>query len=208
MISVDTKKKELVGNYTDKGTEYRPEGQPRRTEVHDFEDKDLGKVVPYGVYDLADNSGWVSLGVTSDTAEFAVNAIRSWFDKKGRTLYPAASRLMITADCGGSNGARVRLWKRKLQDLADQTGLTISVCHFPPGTSKWNKIGWAAFPQRRGPGHRGRHRRPGPQPNARPWMPELRPRRLINSGEWGLLRLVFLRATRCRRRLTKAFSPG
>ena len=140
VISVDTKKKELVGNYTNKGTDYRPEGQPRRTEVHDFEDKELGKVVPYGVYDLADNSGWVSLGVTSDTAEFAVNAIRSWFDKKGRELYPAASRLMITADCGGSNGARVRLWKRELQDLADQTGLTISVCHFPPGTSKWNKI--------------------------------------------------------------------
>src|SRR3954451_14996104 len=131
---------ELVGNFTNKGTEYRPEGEPRRTEVHDFENKELGKVVPYGVYDLADNSGWVSLGVTSDTAEFAVNAIRSWFDKKGRTLYPAASRLMITADCGGSNGARVRLWKRELQDLADQTGLTISVCHFPPGTSKWNKI--------------------------------------------------------------------
>jgi hypothetical protein len=140
VISVDTKKKELVGNYTNKGTEYRPEGEPRRTEVHDFENKDLGKVVPYGVYDLADNSGWVSVGVTSDTAEFAVNAIRSWFDKKGRDLYPAASRLMITADCGGSNGARVRLWKRELQDLADQTGLTISVCHFPPGTSKWNKI--------------------------------------------------------------------
>src|SRR3954463_14128534 len=140
VISVDTKKKELVGTFTNKGTEYRPEGEPRRTEVHDFEDKELGKVVPYGVYDLADNSGWVSVGVTSDTAEFAVNAIRSWFNKKGRDLYPAASRLMITADCGGSNGARVRLWKRELQNLADQTGLTISVCHFPPGTSKWNKI--------------------------------------------------------------------
>jgi hypothetical protein len=140
VISVDTKKKELIGNYTNKGTDYRPEGQPRRTEVHDFEDKELGKVVPYGVYDLADNSGWVSLGVTSDTAEFAVNAIRSWFDNKGRALYPAASRLMITADCGGSNGARLRLWKRELQNLADQTGLTISVCHFPPGTSKWNRI--------------------------------------------------------------------
>jgi hypothetical protein len=111
VISVDTKKKELVGNFTNKGTEYRPEGEPRRTEVHDFENKELGKVVPYGVYDLADNSGWVSVGVTSDTAEFAVNAIRSWFDKRGRDLYPAASRLMITADCGGSNGARVRLWK-------------------------------------------------------------------------------------------------
>ena len=140
VISVDTKKKELVGNYSNKGTEYRPEGEPRRTEVHDFETKNLGKVVPYGVYDLADNSGWVSVGITHDTAEFAVNAIRSWFDKMGRDLYPAASRLMITADCGGSNGARVRLWKRELQDLADQTGLTISVCHLPPGTSKWNKI--------------------------------------------------------------------
>jgi len=125
-----------VGNYTNKGTEYRPEGQPRRTEVHDFENKELGKVVPYGVYDLADNSGWVSVGVTSDTAEFAVNAIRSWFDKRGRDLYPAASRLMITADCGGSNGARVRLWKRELQDLADQTGLTISASRpeLPSGT--------------------------------------------------------------------------
>jgi Rhodopirellula transposase DDE domain len=134
VISVDTKKKELVGNFTNKGPEYRPEGEPRRTEVHDFENKDLGKVVPYGVYDLADNSG--SVGVTSDTAEFAVNAIRSWFDKKGRALYPAASRLMITADCGGSNGARVRLWKRELQNLADQTGLTISASRpeLPSGT--------------------------------------------------------------------------
>jgi len=134
VISVDTKKKELVGNYTNKGTEYRPEGEPRRTEVHDFENKELGKVVPYGVYDLADNSG--SVGVTSDTAEFAVNAIRSWFDKRGRDLYPTASRLMITADCGGSNGARVRLWKRELQDLADQTGLTISASRpeLPSGT--------------------------------------------------------------------------
>ena len=136
VISVDTKKKELVGNHTNKGTEYRPEGEPRRTEVHDFENKELGKVVPYGVYDLADNSGWVSVGVTSDTAEFAVNAIRSWFDKRGRDLYPTASRLMITADCGGSNGARVRLWKRELQDLADQTGLTISASRpeLPSGT--------------------------------------------------------------------------
>jgi hypothetical protein len=140
VISVDTKKKELVGNYSNKGTEYRPAGEPRRTEVHDFENKELGKAVPYGVYDLADNSGWVSVGVTSDTAEFAVNAIRCWFETMGRGRYPAASRLMITADCGGSNGARVRLWKRELQALADETGLVISVCHFPPGTSKWNKI--------------------------------------------------------------------
>jgi hypothetical protein len=140
VISVDTKKKELIGNYSNKGTAYRPEGKPQRTEVHDFENKSLGKVVPYGVYDLTDNSGWVSVGITSDTAEFAVNAIRSWFNQMGRDLYPAASRLMITADCGGSNGARVRLWKRELQALADDTGLTISVCHLPPGTSKWNKI--------------------------------------------------------------------
>src|SRR3954454_4608015 len=136
VISVDTKKKELIGNYTNKGTESRPEGQPRRTEVHDFENKNLGKVVPYGVYDLADNSGWVSVGVTSDTAEFAVNAIGCWFEKMGRKRYPAASRLLITADCGGSNGARVRLWKRELQALADATGLSITVCHYPPGTSK------------------------------------------------------------------------
>jgi hypothetical protein len=140
VISVDTKKKELVGNFSNKGTDYRPEGQPRRTEVHDFEKKDLGKVVPYGVYDLADDSGWVSVGITSDTAEFAVNAIGCWFEKMGRKRYPAASRLLITADCGGSNGARVRLWKRELQALADATGLSITVCHYPPGTSKWNKI--------------------------------------------------------------------
>jgi hypothetical protein len=140
VISVDTKKKELVGNFSNKGTDYRPEGQPRRTEVHDFEKKDLGKVVPYGVYDLADDSDWVSVGITSDTAEFAVNAIGCWFEKMGRKRYPAASRLLITADCGGSHGARVRLWKRELQALADATGLSITVCHYPPGTSKWNKI--------------------------------------------------------------------
>ena len=140
MISVDTKKKELVGNFTNKGTDYRPAGQPRRTEVHDFEKKDLGKVVPYGVYDLADDSGWVSVGITSDTAEFAVNAIGCWLEKMGRERYPTASRLLITADCGGSNGARVRLWKRELQMLADETGLSITVCHYPPGTSKWNRI--------------------------------------------------------------------
>jgi hypothetical protein len=140
VISVDTKKKELIGNFTNKGTDYRPKGQPRRTEVHDFAKKDLGKVVPYGVYDLADDSGWVSVGITGDTAQFAVNAIRCWFEKMGRERYPAASRLLITADCGGSNGARVRLWKRELQTLADDTGLSITVCHYPPGTSKWNKI--------------------------------------------------------------------
>jgi hypothetical protein len=147
VISVDTKKKELIGNDSNKGTEYHPEGQPRRTEVHDFENKDLGKVVPYGVYDLADNSGWVSVGITSDTAEFAVNAIRGWFEKMGRERYPNATQLLSTADCGGSNGARVRLWKRELQKLATETGLSIAVCHFPPGTAKWNKIEHRLFCQ-------------------------------------------------------------
>ena len=140
VISVDTKKKELIGNYKNAGTEWRAEGQPRRVNVHDFEDKELGKAIPYGVYDIADNTGWVSVGVTHDTAQFAVNAIRLWWQKMGCGRYPGADRIMITADGGGSNGTRVRLWKRELQKLADETGLTISVCHYPPGTSKWNKI--------------------------------------------------------------------
>jgi hypothetical protein len=140
VISVDTKKKELIGNFKNAGSDYRPQGSPQRVNVHDFEDKTLGKAIPYGVYDLTDNSGWVSVGVTHDTAQFAVNAIRRWLAKMGRARYPAARRLMITADCGGSNGARVRLWKIELQKLADETGLTLSVCHYPPGTSKWNKI--------------------------------------------------------------------
>ena len=140
VISVDTKKKELIGNYRNGGSDYRPEGRPRRVKAHDFEDPALGKVVPYGVYDVADNSGWVSVGVDHDTAEFAVNAIRRWLEVMGRERYPEARRLMITADCGGSNGARLRLWKRELQVLADETGLTICVCHYPPGTSKWNRI--------------------------------------------------------------------
>jgi hypothetical protein len=140
VISVDTKKKELIGNYKNAGTEWRPEGHPRRVNVHDFENKELGKAIPYGVYDVADNSGWVSIGVTHDTAQFAVNAVRLWWEKMGRGRYPGADRVMITADGGGSNGSRVRLWKRELQALADDTGLTISVCHYPPGTSKWNKI--------------------------------------------------------------------
>jgi Rhodopirellula transposase DDE domain len=140
VISVDTKKKELVGNYRNGGTDYRPKGDPKRVKVHDFEDKDLGKVAPYGVYDVAANSGWVSVGVTHDTAEFAVSAIRTWLDKMGRQRYPNARELTITADCGGSNGARVRLWKVELQKLADETGLAIKVRHYPPGTSKWNKI--------------------------------------------------------------------
>jgi len=140
VISVDTKKKELVGNYRNGGTDYRPKGDPNRVKVHDFEDKELGKVVPYGVYDIAANSGWVSVGITHDTAEFAVSAIGLWLEKMGRKRYPKARELTITADCGGSNGARVRLWKVELQKLADKTRLTINVCHYPPGTSKWNKI--------------------------------------------------------------------
>ena len=140
VISVDTKKKELVGNYRNGGTDYRPKGDPNRVKVHDFEDKNLGKVAPYGVYDIAANSGWVSVGITHDTAEFAVSAIRTWLEKMGRRRYPKAQELTITADCGGSNGARVRLWKVELQKLADETGLAIKVRHYPPGTSKWNKI--------------------------------------------------------------------
>ncbi len=140
VISVDTKKKELIGNYRNSGSDYQPKGQPLRVKVHDFADKELGKVVPYGVYDIGANSGWVSVGISHDTAQFAVNAIRRWLERMGRQRYPAISRLMITADCGGSNGARVRLWKLELQKLADETELEISVCHYPPGTSKWNKI--------------------------------------------------------------------
>ena len=140
VISVDTKKKELVGNYKNGGSDYRPKGDPQRVNVHDFVDKELGKAVPYGVYDVAANAGFVSLGITSDTAEFAVEAIRSWLGRMGRQRYPKAQELTITADCGGSNGARVRLWKVELQKLADETGLVLHVHHYPPGTSKWNKI--------------------------------------------------------------------
>ena len=140
VISVDTKKKELIGNYRNGGTDYQPKGDPKRVKVHDFEDKNLGKVAPYGVYDIAANSGWVSVGITHDTAEFAVSAIRTWHEKMGQQRYPKAQELTITADCGGSNGARVRLWKVELQKFADETGLAIKVRHYPPGTSKWNKI--------------------------------------------------------------------
>jgi hypothetical protein len=140
VISVDTKKKELIGNFKNGGTDYRPKGAPLRVNVHDFEDKKLGKVVPYGVYDMTANAGFVSVGITSDTAEFAVQSIRCWLERMGRKRYPHARELTITADCGGSNGARVRLWKRELQKLADDTGLVIRVHHYPPGTSKWNKI--------------------------------------------------------------------
>ena len=140
VISVDTKKKELVGNYKNGGTDYRPKGDPRRVKVHDFEDKTLGKVAPYGVYDVAADEGWVSVGITADTAEFAVASIRNWLERMGRRRYPHARELTVAADCGGSNGARVRLWKLELQKLADHSGLTIHVHHYPPGTSKWNKI--------------------------------------------------------------------
>ena len=140
VISVDTKKKELIGNFKNGGTDYRPKGDPQRVNVPDFEDKKLGKVVPYGVYDVTANAGLVSVGITSDTAEFAVASIRCWLERMGRQRYPQARDLTITADCGGSNGARLRLWKVELQKLADETGLVIHVHHYPPGTSKWNKI--------------------------------------------------------------------
>jgi hypothetical protein len=140
VVSVDTKKKELIGNFRNAGTDYCPKGKPRRVNVHDFPDPELGKAIPYGVYDVTDNSGWVSVGVTHDTAPFAVNTIRCWLEKMGHARYPDAERLLINADCGGSNGARVRLWKVELQKLADETGLILEVCHYPPGTSKWNKI--------------------------------------------------------------------
>jgi hypothetical protein len=140
VISVDTKKKELIGNFKNGGSDYRPKGTPLRVNVHDFADKTLGKVVPYGVYDIAANAGFVSLGITSDTAEFAVASIGCWLQRVGRERYPNAKELTITADCGGSNGARVRLWKVELQKLADATNLTLHVHHYPPGTSKWNRI--------------------------------------------------------------------
>ena len=139
-ISVDTKKKELVGPFKNAGREWQPQGQPEEVRVHDFLDRELGRASPYGVYDLAQNTGWVSVGIDHDTASFAVASIRRWWDRLGRASYPRATRLLITADGGGSNGSRLRLWKLELQRLADETGLTIEVSHLPPGTSKWNKI--------------------------------------------------------------------
>jgi hypothetical protein len=139
-ISVDTKKKELVGDFKNGGRELRSKGDPEPVRVHDFKIPELGRAVPYGIYDIAGNTGWVSVGIDHDTASFAVNAIRRWWQSMGRARYPEARSLLITADCGGSNGARVRLWKLELQVLADELGLTITVCHLPPGTSKWNKI--------------------------------------------------------------------
>ena len=140
MISVDTKKKELVGDFKNAGREWRPQGEPEEVRVHDFLIKELGRAVPYGIYDLAANAGWVSVGIDHDTAAFAVQTIRRWWQEIGRVRYPEAKRLMITADGGGSNGSRVRLWKRELQRLADELGIEIVVHHLPPGTSKWNKI--------------------------------------------------------------------
>src|SRR5258708_17781089 len=140
VISVDTKKKELVGNYRNAGSDWRPKGDPRRVKVHDFVDKQIGKVAPYGVYDVTADAAWVSVGITRDTAEFAVASIRMWLEKMGRQRYPKARELTVTADCGGSNAPRTRLWKLELQKFADETGLTIKVRHYPPGTSKWNKI--------------------------------------------------------------------
>ena len=140
VISVDTKKKELVGDFKNNGQEWRPEGEPEEVRVHDFPIKELGRVSPYGIYDLAENAGWVNVGIDHDTAEFAVASIRRWWQASGQDIYPVAGELVITADGGGSNGSRVRLWKWELQRWADESGLVIRVCHLPPGTSKWNKI--------------------------------------------------------------------
>jgi len=140
VISVDCKKKELIGNYKNAGQEWEKCGMPQDVKVYDFIDKKLGKAVPYGAYDIAQNKGWVSVGVSSDTAEFAVNTIRTWWQQMGKETYPEATKLLITADSGGSNSATGRLWKRELQSFAIESGLEINVCHYPPGTSKWNKI--------------------------------------------------------------------
>jgi hypothetical protein len=143
VISVDSKKKELIGNYANRGAEWAPSGEPERTNVHDFADPELGeyaKAIPYGVYDVFNNEGWVNVGDTADTAAFAVESIRRWWHQIGQARFPDADRLLITADAGGSNGYRVRAWKVELARLAQETGLAITVCHYPPGTSKWNKI--------------------------------------------------------------------
>jgi len=140
VISVDTKKKELVGDFKNNGRELRPKGDPEKVRVHDFVIPELGRAAPYGVYDIANNTGWVSVGVDHDTSAFAVETIRRWWYGMGQEAYPKAEQLLITADSGGSNGSRVRLWKIELQKLADETALELLVCHLPPGTSKWNKI--------------------------------------------------------------------
>lgn len=140
VISVDTKKKELVGEFKNPGEEWQLQGQPRQVKVHDFPEKEKGKAIPYGVYDLACNEGWVSVGIDHDTAEFACSSIRRWWQEMGAARFPHATELLITADGGGSNSSRNRLWKKSLQGLADELEMTLQVCHFPPGTSKWNKI--------------------------------------------------------------------
>ena len=140
VVSVDTKKKELVGDFKNGGQEWQPEGEPEEVRCKDFKDKQLGKVAPYGVYDLTTNEGWVSVGIDHDTAQFATETLRRWWENMGRLVYPNATELLVTADGGGSNGSRTRLWKVSLQRLANEIGVRISVCHFPPGTSKWNKI--------------------------------------------------------------------
>jgi hypothetical protein len=140
VISVDAKKKELIGQYASKGRAWRPQGDPEQVNTHDFPDKELGKAVPYGVYDVAADTGWVSVGSDGDTAQFAVETIRRWWHRVGLLAYPDAAELLICADAGGSNGYRLRLWKVELAKLADEIGLAITVCHMPPGTSKWNKI--------------------------------------------------------------------
>lgn len=140
VVSVDTKKKELIGDFKNGGQEWQPKGTPEEVRCKDFKDKKLGKVAPYGIYDLTANAGWVSVGIDHDTAQFATETLRRWWENMGRRVYPQATELLVTADGGGSNGSRTRLWKVALQQLADHIGLCISVCHFPPGTSKWNKI--------------------------------------------------------------------
>lgn len=140
VVSIDAKKKELVGDFKNQGREWRPKGEPDEVKVYDFVDKDLGRATPFGVYDVTRNEGFVNVGIDHDTAEFAVQSLRRWWVGVGKSLYPEATRLLVTADGGGSNGARVRLWKTALQTLCDETGLAITVCHLPPGTSKWNKI--------------------------------------------------------------------
>ena len=140
VISIDTKKKENIGQFKNGGQEWHPTGEPKPVKTHDFPDKQLGKAIPYGIYDLSQNQGWVNVGIDHDTAEFAVESIRRWWEQLGKAHYRRSQHLLITADCGGSNGYRNRLWKLKLQEFADESGLTLHVCHFPPGTSKWNKI--------------------------------------------------------------------
>lgn len=140
VISVDAKKQEIVGNFQNRGREWQPKGKPEKVRTHNFADKDLGKVIPYGVYDQTQNNGWVSVGIDHNTATFATATIGEWWRRMGATTYPSADELLVTADAGGSNGIRCRLWKKGLQDLANELNLKLTICHFPPGTSKWNKI--------------------------------------------------------------------